>query len=134
MNEHEFITQQANDARAAIDITLERLKRQAGDPRQWVRSHPLAAVATAATAGFAASLVASRQRPIYHPDDEPQATERGGPPGETSHHRLQTIWIIAKAVFPLIRPFLSTLAAMYAPPPEAPQSNGDPAPQSSREA
>ncbi len=135
MNEHEFLTQQAKDAHAAMAVTLQRLKhrvRNSADPREWVREHPLAMVATAAAAGFTAVLLAGREnfpdrsQPYRMPKD-PQTTT------ESPDGKLHMAWSIAKALVPLARPLLSVFAAMYAPSPESTQSNGHPSSASPRQ-
>ena len=95
LTESEYLRQEAQTTRGAIDATLLALKkdaRQAADPRLWVRRFPgtAAAIATAAGFGTAWALMRRRKPPTKSPFED-HRRERSMPRRRGNGGRLQSL-------------------------------------------
>ena len=122
LGEADFLTQEAERAKAAITESLAAIGRSLGraaDPHRLTQDHPYIAVGVAAVAGFAAaaSLVPSKQqqtfktlaaieRSLRKPAESKEEAASGKKSGSPVSGFLG---IIVAEVFKLLRPLLTTL-------------------------
>ena len=82
LSEAEYLEREANQAKAAIDKTMEELKQSlstAADLRLWAEHHPWLVVGVAAAAGFTAgSAIASIGSAPAAPPPQPASQPRKG--------------------------------------------------------
>ena len=120
--ESEFLSQEAERAKAAITESLAALGKSLGraaDPHRLTKDHPYLAVGVAAVAGFAAaaSLVPSKQQQTFktlaaieRSLQKPAKTDEKAEPDKKAGSAVSGfLGIILAEVFKLIRPLLTTL-------------------------
>jgi hypothetical protein len=130
MREADFLDQQSEEAKAAMQATLKSLGREAleiVDPARLTREHPWKLVTIAAAAGFAASKFFEPQPPPQESTD-PAAPPKT-PPSTRKLFRLRKFISVTREIIAVARPILDTLWAAALSAAEAYRTNGDHPPQ-----
>jgi hypothetical protein len=111
MGEREYLENQCQRAKAGMRVAIHDLKTDAieiADPRVWARAHPLATVAAAVAAGFAATrVIGTNKEPaeMRQPQTAPPVEHRPGPI-EHRPGRLVRMLSITQKIWSAAEPFV----------------------------
>jgi hypothetical protein len=121
MNEAEYLEQQGEEAKAAMQATLKSMAHDAyeiADPARLTREHPWRMVAAAAAAGFVASKLLAHE-------EEQQTPEASKARKRRRLLRISRILAVTREIMKVTRPILDTIWAAALNAMDGHRANGD---------